>query len=153
MIKLPALLRRLARGRDGTMAIETAFVTPLLLLMALGSFQVSSMVARQSELQTAAQEAAAIGLAQIPQTSEDLDTIAGILRASTGLAEDEVDVTLSYRCGNDEDRVASSATCDENDQVWTFVTIRLATDYRPIWTRWGIGSDVPLTVERTVQVS
>lgn len=153
MTMLSALLRRLGRERDGAMAIETAFVAPFLLLAALGSFQVSTMVARQSELQTAAQEAAAIGLAQIPQTNDDLNTIAGILRASTGLAEDEVDVTLSYRCGNDEDRVAAAAECDENDQVWTFITIHLETDYRPIWTRWGIGSNVPLTVERTVQVS
>lgn len=152
-MRLPLILRRLAQERDGAMAIETAFVTPLLLMMALGSFQVSTMVARQSELQTAAQEAAAIGLAHIPQTNDDLDTIAGILRVSTGLAEDEVDVSLSYRCGNDEDRVAAASECDEDDRVWKFITIRLETDYRPVWTRWGIGSDVPLRVERTVQVS
>lgn len=152
-MRLRTILGRLRRERDGAMAIETAFVAPMLLLMALGSFQVSSMVARQAELQTAAAEAAAIGLARTPETNEDLNTIAGVLSASTGLDADEVAVSMSYRCGDDPDRVATIDACAEDEQAWTFIHIRLTTNYDPIWTRWGIGSSVPLTVDRTVQVS
>jgi len=48
------LLARLARDERGAMLIETAFIAPVLILMSLGAFQVSQVVARQTELQEAA---------------------------------------------------------------------------------------------------
>ena len=59
MRSILSLFGRLRRDATGAMAIETAIVAPVLVLMAFGSFQVSSMVARQTELQSAAAEAAA----------------------------------------------------------------------------------------------
>jgi Flp pilus assembly protein TadG len=56
-------LLSLRRDARGTMAIETAIVAPVLALMAIGSFEVGSMVSRQQELQSAASEAESIILA------------------------------------------------------------------------------------------
>ncbi|MCB2056947.1 MAG: pilus assembly protein, partial [Novosphingobium sp.] len=39
------------------MLVETAIVAPVLVLMSMGAFQVSQVVARQTELQGAAAEA------------------------------------------------------------------------------------------------
>ena len=47
-------LHRLARDERGAMLIETAIVAPTLVLMSLGAYQISGVVARQSELQSAA---------------------------------------------------------------------------------------------------
>ena len=52
-------LATLLRDTRGAMLIETAIVAPVLVLMSLGAFQVSTMVARQSELQSAVAEASA----------------------------------------------------------------------------------------------
>ena len=149
---LPAFLARLRRDTTGAMAIETAIVAPVLVLMAFGSFQVSSMVARQPELQTTLAEAAAIGLASPPDTQEKLDVLSGILQATGDLEADQIDIEVNYRCGNEDAYVAASSTCDEDVPVWTFVHITVTDDYEPIWTRLGIGGNVPLRVERTVQI-
>ena len=63
------------RDRRGTMAIETTIVAPVLALMAIGSFEVGSMVSRQQELQSAASEAESIILAA--SASEDLAATQG----------------------------------------------------------------------------
>ena len=53
MIRLARTFGRL-RDERGTMAIETALITPLLALMALGTFEVSNIVSREQQLQSAA---------------------------------------------------------------------------------------------------
>ncbi|NCU11657.1 MAG: pilus assembly protein, partial [Sphingomonadaceae bacterium] len=63
------LLGRLHRESDGAMVIETALVAPVLVLLSLGAFQISGVIARQTELQSAASEAAAIALASPPDSA------------------------------------------------------------------------------------
>ena len=60
---MSGLLHRLLRDSQGVAAIETALVAPVLILLSLGSFQISQMVARQHELSNGADEAAAMGAA------------------------------------------------------------------------------------------
>ncbi|MCB2076704.1 MAG: pilus assembly protein [Novosphingobium sp.] len=153
MSRFKKLIGRLGREEQGAMAIETAIVAPVLILMAVGSFQISSMVARQSELQSAVAEAAAIGLASPPENQSDLDTVSGIMQASADLEEDDVTVTLSYRCGSNSTRVSDPSTCAAGVKVWTYMTVTLEAPYSPFWTKLGVGSDVDLTVDRTVQIS
>ena len=52
-----SMLTRLLSDRAGAMTIETALVAPILLTLSLGGVEAGSMVARQSELQSAAAEA------------------------------------------------------------------------------------------------
>lgn len=144
---------RLLRDARGTMAVETAVVAPVMILLAIGSFQVSSMVARKTELQGAAAEAAAIALASPPESSEDLAPVKAVLMESTGLGENEVTLTMAYRCDEEETRRASSAGCNPDRPVWTYMLVSLQDTYSPLWTRLGVGGPITLSVDRAVQVS
>ena len=78
-----AYLRRDARG---SVAIETAIVAPVLVLLALGTFDVSQMVSRQDDLQSAAAEAEAIVQASPPKDSAARDTVRAHDTTVLGLA-------------------------------------------------------------------
>ena len=146
-------LAELARDRRGSMAIETAIVAPVLALMAVGAFQVSAMVARQSELQSAAAEAEAIALAAVPETQAQVDTIRNVIKASAGLTDDQVTITRVYRCTNNTVYVTSAASCASGAEVSSFLRIAMTDKYVPQWTRLGIGRPITYRVTRTVQVS
>lgn len=155
MIMRAFLLRAATALRDtqGTMAIETALIAPVLLLMAVGSFQVSAMVARQSELQGAAAEVALIGLANPPETDADLIPVKAVLMKSTGLTAEKVTVRMAYRCGSTSERTFEADGCSETDTVSTFIVVKLSDTYTPIWSKLGVGSPISLKVDRAVQVS
>lgn len=143
----------LLRDRRGTMAIETAFVAPLLLIMAFGGFEVSYMVARQSELRTAAAESVALVLSAEAGSALDVATIEDILETSTGLDDDQVTITEKFRCDDEADFVDTRAECDPAAVISGFLVLEMNETYSPKWTEFGIGDDVEFTVERTVQVS
>jgi Flp pilus assembly pilin Flp len=145
-------LKRLVRENEGSMAIETAVVASSLALLSLGSFQVSSLVARQNELQGAAAEAAAIALAAKPDTTAKLNTLESILMTSTGLPDSQISVAFRYKCGTDNDLERNSTCDDDDEQEWKFVRVRLRDTYQPIWAQYGIGSTINLKVERLVQI-
>ena len=67
--------RTLLRDARGSMAIETAIVAPVLAMLSVGGFEVSAMVARQTELQSAASEAEGIALAASPDDAGKLATL------------------------------------------------------------------------------
>ncbi len=152
----PGLLTRLGavlRDARGTMAIETAIVAPVLILLSLGGFEVSSMVARQSELQSAAAEAVAIVMAASPETQTEVDQIEAVVEGSAGLPEDDVTFTIMYRCGIDEDLILDQTTCADEDTLSTFIVMTMSDTYDPIWTQYGFGEAIEYNVERSVQVS
>lgn len=150
-----ALLRNiLSELRDdvcGTMVIETAIVTPVLVLLSLGSYQVSMMVARQSELDSAAAEGAAIALASPPDTTAKMTTLHDVLVASTGIPTGDVQVTSAYRCNAATAYV--TAACSSGQVSANYVKIYLTTTYTPTWTEYGIGSAITYRVTRYVQYS
>lgn len=151
MLRLPRLLKRLVRDDRGTMVIETAIVTPVLVLLSLGAYQVSAMVAKQSELDSAAAEGAAIALASTPDTSAKLATIHDIMVASTGLPSGNVVVTAAYRCNGGSTYVTTA--CSSGQVQANYVKIYMTTTYTPNWTHWGIGSPITYRVTRYVQYS
>jgi Flp pilus assembly protein TadG len=144
-------LDRLARDERGTMMIETAIVAPLLILMSLGSFQVSQVVARQSELQAAMAEASAITLSAPPETAADRDILKNIIVASTGLDASKVVLSEKFRCGTNSAYVASAGEC-ATETVSTFILIELDDTYTPAWTNWGFGEPLIFNVDRYVMV-
>jgi len=111
MMHLSTLLARLRREQDGAMVIETALVAPVLVLMSLGTFQVSTIIARQSELESAASEAAAIAIASAPDTSAKRTTLQQVIMALTGLAASKVTVTETYRCNSTTTYITNANTC------------------------------------------
>ena len=153
-------LRRLAKCRiadlchdqRGTMVIETAIVAPVLVLMSLGAFQVSALVARQSELDSAAAEGAAIALASPPNTTAKLTTLHDVIVASTGLASSKVVVTAAYRCNSSPAYVTTSTSCTSG-VISHYVKIYITDTYTPKWVHYGIGSPITYRVTRYVEYS
>lgn len=146
-------LCRLLRDTSGAMMVETAITLPFILALTLGGYQVSSIVARQSELETAAAEAQQIVLATKPTTNGQLNTMKAILQASTGLSSANVQIGFRYRCGTNTTLQTTSGTCAITTQESAFVRIVLTDTYVPTWTKFGIGSGVNYSVTRMTQVS
>lgn len=147
----PTFAAHLLRNRDGAMIIETAIVAPVLVLMALGAFQVSAIVARQAELQEAAAEATAIALAAPPDSAEKRTTLEQVIEASTGLAANQVAVSLAFRCDDQDVYVTDPLACSTAKVASSFVKIELSDTYVPAWLRFGIGAPVNYSVTRYVQ--
>ncbi|MGE3691818.1 MAG: TadE/TadG family type IV pilus assembly protein [Novosphingobium sp.] len=154
-MNMRALLSRLLRDSQGMMAVETAVSATGVALLSLGSFQVSSFVARQNEMQGAAADAMAITLAKKPNTWSQLQTIKSIIMTSTGLPSEKVSVTYIFRCGNNPNMTYEWDSCSNNDdnKRWTYVRIIITDSYQPLWTKYGVGSGVNLKVDRVVQIS
>lgn len=152
MILHRALPCRLLADCRGSAVIETAFVAPLLLLLALGGVEAGTMVARQSELQGAAAEAAAIVRASPPATQEQRDTVRDVVKVSANLADGDVVITEKFRCGVG-DYIDDKALCANGVKVSTYLRIAITSSYTPTWTEFGIGSSIDYRVERTVQIS
>ena len=156
MTMLMQSLSHLRAQTRGSMAIETAIVAPVLLMLSLGGFDASRLVARQSELQSAASEAEAIVQAAVPTDAAARETIREALQASLdpdgSNPNDSVSLTEIYRCGSAADYVTEN-NCGEGVAVATFVRITLTDTVTPHWTNFGIGEPLDYTVVRMVQIS
>ena len=150
------LLSLLSAGTDGSVVIETAIVAPVLIMLALGGYDAGGLVARQSELQSAAAQAEAIVQAAVPTTSDDRDKIRDVLKAAVDPnnkdPNDTESVTEIYRCGTATDFV-SADNCATSVETSKFIRITLTDTYTPMWTSFGVGSPVNFHVVRMVQIS
>lgn len=142
---------KLLRDIRGSMAIETAIVAPVLILMTLGTFEVGSVVARQHELQSAANEAETIILATARGASVEPSKIQEILEDSLDLDEGEVVISREYRC-NQNGRIKVKGTCGESAYESEYITISVTDTYVPTWTEFGVGDDIEYSVDRSVQI-
>ena len=145
-------LLTLLRDARGSMAIETAIVAPVLAMLSVGGFEVSAMVARQTELQSAASEAEGIALAAKPDDAAKLQTLKNVIMASTGLGTGNVTVTNTYRCGDSTVMVSSPTVCSTDEVAWTYVQIQLTDSYTPTWQSWGLGSTMNYNITRRVMI-
>jgi Flp pilus assembly protein TadG len=150
MIMLRPFMAALLRDNRGTMLIETAIIAPVLVLMSLGAYQVSGMVARQSELQSAAAEASAIALAVEPDTDAKRTALKSVIMASTGLSTSKVTVAAAYRCGSGSFSTASNGCGSQKTSQ--YVNIYLTDTYTPSWTHFGVGRPVTYRVRRYVMI-
>lgn len=150
MLNTFAQMRRLAADQRGTMVVETAIVTPVLVLLSLGTFQVSKLVARQAELDGAAAEGAAIAIASAPDTAAKRTTLQQVIMTSTGLTSDEVTISAAFRCNSSASYVTDSTSCTSG-VVSNFVKIYVTDTFTPTWTEFGIGSNITFRVTRYVE--
>ena len=147
------LIRLLGGDARGSMTIETAIVAPVLIMMSLGIFEVGTVVSRQHELQSAANESEIIAIATNRGAEANIDQVKAILRTSLGLAADDVSLSRSFRCGTEERLVTTIDACDEDDVVSTYLDIEIEESYTPTWTAFGIGKPIEFSVRRRVQIS
>lgn len=149
MIRPLALFGRLQRDQRGAMVVETAIVAPVLVLMSLGAFQVSKLVSRQTELESAASEAAAVALASAPDNAAKRTTLQQVIMTSTNLAASNVSVTEVYRCNATTAYVSALTSCTTG-VISKYVKISITDTFTPAWTRFGIGSAINFNVNRYV---
>lgn len=145
------ILQRIFADRVGTMAVEVALVAPMLLLLGIGGFQVGDMVAQQHNLETAAALAEQVALASKPDSQSKLDTMKTVIHASTGVPLADISANFMYRCGTAA-ALQNNSSCG-SEPAWMFVHITFSDTYSPPWTAFGVGSDIDLKVDRTVQIS
>lgn len=146
---LPHFLAGLREDSAGTMAIETAIVAPVLVLMSLGSYQVSGIVARQTELESAAAEGSGIALASAPDTPAKRTTLQQVMMASTNLSASQVTVTEVYRCNSATAYLTATTSCTSG-VLSKYVKIYITDTYTPAWTSFGVGSPINYRVTRYV---
>lgn len=146
-------IKALRADLAGSMTIELAAVAPVLVLMSIGTFEISSMVSRQQELQSAASEAETIALAAAQSgATTPLTTIEEIIETSMNLNEDQVTIDRFYRCDADEVLVTDKAACTTDSVVTSYMKLDLSDRYEPIWTRFGVGTAFDYDVERMIQL-
>jgi Flp pilus assembly protein TadG len=145
------MLRRLLAEQGGTMAVETALIAPVLILLGLGGFQVGSMVSTQHNLESAAALGEQIALASKPDSQAKLDTMKGIISATTGVPIAHISTSFIYRCGTTA-TVQTTNSCG-SDPAWQYIEIIVSETYSPIWVNLGVGHSVDLSVDKTVQIA
>jgi Flp pilus assembly protein TadG len=147
------LLSHLQACKRGVMAIESVVVAPILILLALGAFQVGSMVSRQQELQSGAADVEAIILAAAQSSGAAVSStdIEQVVEQSLGLDASEVTLAQRYRCGTGP-LVTADVACVGGQQRYEFVLLQLTDTYVPFWTSYGVGAPFTYTVNRTIQI-
>ena len=141
------------RDARGAVVVETALVAPVLALMSVGAVLVSQAVARQHELQTGADDAASLALAGWQHDTGDIVAVKAVIKRTLSLGDSQVTVVRKFRCGTDTALVDDRATCTTGTIVTSYLQIRLTDTYRPMWSDFGVGSDIAYDVRRLVVVS
>ncbi len=151
MSRLRSAFRRMFGSVDGAAAIEAALIAPVMVMLALGSFEISNVIARRSELQGTMAEASGIALASEPTSATRRDTLKAIIQESSDLAAEEVTVDAAYRCGSATDFSTTPTSCG-GAKVSSYVKIELNSTYTPVWTEFGIGSPLEQSLTRYVMI-
>jgi Flp pilus assembly protein TadG len=147
------LLSRLKADTTGSVVVETAIVSPVLVLLGLGAYDTSRMVARQAELQSGSTDVQGIVLAVVNGTATNTATIKAVLMSTLALDANKVTVSTVYRCNDNTSLVTTAASCTSSQVRSTYVQVVLTDQYTPMWTKFGVGSAINYSVTRTVQVS
>jgi Flp pilus assembly protein TadG len=138
------------RNTRGSMAIETAIVAPVLILMSLGTFEASTIVARQHELQTGAAEGEIIAMAAAQGALTNAAEIQTIIADSLDLPLEKVVVQRLYRCNANTNRVSAKSNCGTDAVVTSYMQIKITDTYTPVWTQFGVGGPIDFEVDRMV---
>lgn len=146
-------LVRLLRDTAGAVVIETALVTPALVLMSVGTYQVSQVIARQHELQAGADEAMSIALGGWSDNSTQISAMKDVIQRSTGVTSDKITIDRMFRCGSNSTYTSDKSTCPADSIISTFLKLKLNDTYTPVWTDFGVGKPINLAVTRMVQIS
>lgn len=156
MIDPAALLRSMLRDVRGSMAIETALIAPVLAAMTLGTFEVSSMLSRQQQLQSAANEASEIILAASAGSGISSGDLKTIIVSSLGLQSNQLTIVARYRCDDSSTlltTVPTGGACPSSKPVYQYVQLTLTETYTPFWANFGFGTPVNFDIVRTVQIA
>jgi len=153
MARINRVFARLRDCAEGAMIIETAIVTPVLVMISVGIYDSGRLFERQMFLQSAIGQATAIALAANSGATTDINTVKQMLVDSTTLPADQVVVEKKYRCAEDTTLLDSPATCNPSGEISTYLKVSLTDHYTPMWTDFGVGRAIDFTVTRTAQIA
>ena len=148
------MLRRCLRGwlvdEEGSVAVEMAVITPLLLLLLLGASDFAKVYRAQMRLVGATKAGAQYG-AQSKLTASD---IAGIQAAAHRDANDldAVEVEAQYYCRCGEVAQACTNTCAGGVAPSLFVEVTASGTFTTAMRYPGIPDSIPLEHTTTVRV-
>jgi|GEM_PF-7131650 len=149
MIRLRETLLALRRSERGVAALEFCIVLPVLLLLLLGTFDVSRLIARRVDLQQAVTETVGLAIAQPPQDGQNLAYLQNAAAAAAGVPASNVTVVRQARCNN---VVANTLACPNQSQFALYVSITISGTYTPNWRHFGVSATVPMVVSRTLRI-
>lgn len=132
------ILARIARDQRGTSFIELAFLMPVLLLLLLGSVDMSRMISARMDLEQAAQRTTDFALSSRPNGSDTSYLVAEAVAAS-GLTADDVTVELFLEC-NGEKQANFDAGCPGGNIRSRYVTVSIQDSVDPMFDWSAIGA-------------
>ena len=124
-------LRRLRTDESGVGATELALILPILMLLILGTIDVSRLVASRLDLEQAAQRTADLALAVRPRTSDTSYLVAEAMAAS-GQPSSNVTVELFLECAGVR-QPSFTAACPAGQLRARFVSVRIRGPYTPLF--------------------
>lgn len=132
-----SLLARLAADQRGTSFIELAFLMPVLLMLLLGSVDMSRMISARMDLEQAAQRTTDFALSSRPNGSNTSYLVAEAASAS-GLPANHVTVDLFLEC-NGSRMVDFDAGCPAGNVRARYVTVSIEDQIEPMfdWSNLG----------------
>lgn len=143
------LARRIARAQEGVAAIEFCLTLPILLMMTVGAYDISQMIATRMDYQQALTEVAGLAIAQPPQ-GESYGYLKNAAATAAKVDAEKITITSDYRCNNAS--VTGSTCPNATDERALYVSITVTGNYTPKWQHFGIDASVPMTITRTVRV-
>ena len=137
----------------GSMAIETAFIAPMLMIMTFGIFEVGTVVARQHELQSAANEAEIIIMATNQGATVEVSQLEAIIRNSVDVPDNNITVEREYRCNLNDTKIKIKGNCPTGAFITEYVNLSISDTYEPTWTAFGVGKPITFSVDRSVLIT
>lgn len=143
-------LRNFARKDDGNVAVEFAFVAPLLILVIIGIVDFGMYINQKMQLENMARSAA-----EYVVKGGDENAIQVEVLASGMAAEDieEVDAQAENTCEcSDGEEISCSATCSDGGYKRQFFTYSLTRTFTPAFPYPGIPDQITMTGNARMQV-
>lgn len=153
MRRLARLLGHLRGHGEGSVIIEFAFIAPLLALFGLGTADVTRLVARRTAVQGAMSESVQIVLGATPDNDAKVATLKNVLSATTGIATSNIEIVTVYRCGTDTTYVSLPGYCPATGEIAKYLRLKVIDTFTPMWTSFGVGAPITMTLQRTIQIS
>lgn len=126
-----ASTRSIKSDSEGAALIELAAVLPILLLLFLGTVDLSRIIATKLDLEQAAQRTTDFALAHRPRGSDGTYLVAEATTAS-GMPAQNIAVEIFLECG-DVRQTTFSAGCPPGVQRARFVSIEIVQQIEPVF--------------------
>ncbi len=148
MIPLQSFARRpfiqqIARDQRGTSFIELSILLPFLMLILLGSIDMSRLISTRMDLEQAAQRTTDLALSARPNSANG-QYLVNEAAAASGLPADHVQVEIFLAC--DGTRVGDfNAGCAAGEQRARYVSVQIQDEVAPMFDWSTLGSFVGVT--------